>query len=451
MNYGEMILSKVCDNNDAPALRRFGIEKEHFPTSIEQNVYSFIKEYAETNKGNAPDIRTVVGAYPSFTYFENVTDSLEYLSGELKNYAARIQIRNFLQQEAVPRFNGSDSEGLDYAKWVIDNLDSIIRSNDSRKTVGISMKSGTQAFLSEYDRRKKGESFRLWKSAFKTINDELGGYFSGNMYVYYGRSGRGKSVFTLRESVEAAFQGATVLIWAMEMSWFEVFVRMYSMVSAKLGKVIAKIDGIDMEAGFATKDLSMGNLPPQFEEGFRDFLENINDVIPGNIIVRSVDHEDFSKRDLDELERDIEETKADVVVVDPFYYLHYEKNTSRTVGGDAAATSSRLRALAGKTKTVIFAITQADEVKSEKKQEELKRSIQVPERAEVKKTKALLEDCSQLFAIDTADGLGAIEINKSRSSSSENIRVEVIYHPSYGIVTEPSAEVKRENQFNEIF
>lgn len=449
MHFGEMILSKICDSNDPKAITRLGLSKEHFPTNVEKEVFDFILDYSEKNRGQAPDYRTLVGANPDFYYYENVSDSFEYLVGELKNYSARIQVKDLLSKEAVPRFNASDREGIEFAKWTAEQLLEIVKKTETRSKIGINMKDDTDMFLKEYQRRKNGESFKVWKSAFSTINNQISGYFSSNLYVWYGRSGRGKSVFTLREGIEAAFQGANVLLWAMEMSWFEVMVRLYSMVSAKLGIAIANIDGVDMEAGFSTKELSMGKLSEEFEKGFEDFLANINNIIPGNIIIRAVDHEDFYVRDIKELEKDIEETQADFVIVDPFYYMSYAKNTSKKTGGDAEETSKKLRALAGRTQTVIMAITQADEGK-EKKNEEEKRQIDIPDRASVKKTKALLEDCANLFSIDTADGLGAIEINKGRNGG-ENTRVEVIYLPSYGIVREPTIAEVKENQFNETF
>jgi replicative DNA helicase len=451
MHYGELLLSKMIDENNSGVSIRYGVKEEHFPTLAERKVYQFIKEYALTNKGNVPDYRTILTNITEFHYHENVTDSYEYLTGELKNYYARTEIKNFLQTQAVPRFNEDEKQGIEYAKWVREKLDEILKNSDSRQEVGINLKGSSTDFLAEYERRKAGISYTIWKSAFPKINKEINGYFSGNLYTWYGRSGRGKSVFTLREAVEFAFQGANVLIWAMELGWFELMVRIYSMVSAKLGMTTVDVKGIDMEGGFSTKDLAMGKLTPEFEEGFATFLANINTLLPGNITIRAVDHDDFQDRSCDQLERDIEQTKADVVIVDPFYYLHYEKNTSRTVGGDAASTSMRLRAMAGKTKTVIFAITQADEVKSEKRDENEKREIRIPSRDEVKKTKALLEDCSNLFSIDTSDGLGAIEINKSRNSASENARVEIIYLPSYGIVKEPTASQLQHNQFNDNF
>src|SRR5690554_15418 len=174
----------------------------------------------------------------------------------------------------------------------------------------------------------------------------------------------------------------------------------------------------------------------EFETAFRFFLDTINDELDGNIIVRGVDDPDFNNRSLRQLEADILQTKADVVVIDPFYYLDYEKNTSKTSGGDASETSKKLRRLTGTHQVVTIAITQADETKTNK-DDDGERELELPNREDVKKTKSLLEDASTLIAIDTdyKQGRGLVGINKGRNGGEGDV-VEILYIPQVGIVQE---------------
>jgi len=89
LNYGQMLLSKVIDDNDVAALKRFGIDESHFATEGERQVYRFITDYAERNRGQAPDFRTVVAECPNFDYQPNVEDSYEFLVRQVKENAAR--------------------------------------------------------------------------------------------------------------------------------------------------------------------------------------------------------------------------------------------------------------------------------------------------------------------------------------------------------------------------
>jgi len=444
-----MLLSKIIDQNDVQALKRYAIDEAHFTTEGEREVFRFIQSYAQANGGQAPDFRTVVAECSAFDYQPNVEDSYEFLARQVKEHAAKqeyVELFSGDRAEAVRRFE-TEKDFKKYIEWLTDELERIKIRTDVRKTVGTDLQTIGEKFLSEYERRKEGESFRLWKSKFRFINESVGGYISGNLYVPYGKSGRGKSVFTLEEAIEAAMQGANVLIWAMEMPWFEVWVRIFTSISGRQGITTANMHGMDLTAGFDATEIRHGKLSAEFETAFRYFVENINEQIAGNITVRAVDDEDFNLRTLKALEADILTTNADVVVIDPFYYLDYERNTSKTTGGDAAETSKKLRRLAGRTQTVIFAITQADEGR-EDKDEDGNRELKLPAREDVKKTKQLLEDAYLLIGVDTdyKQGRGLIGLNKGRDGG-EGISGEILYIPQVGIVREPETGEQAISQF----
>ncbi|MBX6361836.1 MAG: AAA family ATPase [Acidobacterium ailaaui] len=437
MSYGPELISKICDSGDITAIKRYQIEESDFPTPAERKAFRFIIDYAEANGGKAPSGAAVEAEVPEFAghYIPNVAESFEWLVEKFKDSAAKRKFQALFGDggEASRKFDELPFE--DFAEWLTDQTKRITMGTNVR-SVGHDIKSSADEFLAEYERRKAGDSYKVYKSAFPKINETVGGYYSSNVYVVYGKSGRGKSVITLEEAVEAAMQGATVLVWSMEMGWFEVMVRIFVSVSARLGLTVAEIDGVDMAAGFDASELRNGRLNEKFEQAFREFLRQMNDLLPGTIIVRAVDDEDFMRRDLRALEADILATGADVVVLDPFYYLDYERNTSKTSGGDAAETSKKLRRLAGRTKTVIFAITQADETK-ESKDEDGNRELKLPAREDVKKTKQLLEDAYLLIAVDTdyLQRRGRIGLNKGRDGG-EGTEFEITYIPQYGIVRE---------------
>src|SRR5690625_825061 len=269
------------------------------------------------------------------------------------------------------------------------------------------------------------------------------------MYTVFGESGRGKSIFTLEDAVYAARQGANVLIWAMEMGWFEVMVRIYTSLSGEMGVTKKLIDGVNMDAGFNARDIRTGGLNEDFEEAFRTFLANINEYLKGNITVRAVDDEDFTDRSLRALESDIESLKADYVVIDPFYYLHYEKNAGRTTGGDAANTSMRLRAMTGRLDVVTIAITQSEVKSSEDDREGEVRELKLPERDGVRKTTNLLDDAAVLIGIDSdyKQGLGIVGILKGRDGGEGEV-TNVLYLPQYGIVKELETGKDAIEEFN---
>lgn len=446
MSVGEALISKAIDDNNLSVFDKDEIGPEYFQTEPERQAFDFVRRYAAVNGGNAPSYAILVEAVPDFTYIPAVSDSYVYLVGKLKETWGKRQLAEFLGGPDVAAKFAEIGKTLsmdEYERWLTGEIASIKRKSTVRRETGIDItdRAATDRFLAEYESRASGESRRQWRSKFPSINKAVGGgYWSSNMYVVYARSGRGKSIITMEEAIEFAFQGATVLVWALEMGWYEWMSRAYTSISARLGLATANVDGVDYDAGFDNRALQGGRLSSENYETFVDFAAKVNELLPGKIIVRATDDDGFTDRSLAALRADILETAADVVIVDPFYYLDYESNTSKTAGGDAAATSKKLRIMTGNLGVVTIAITQADEDASEKSDGGV-RELRPPRRADVKKTKQLLEDAALLIGIDTLahEGRGVIELGKGRSGG-EDMRAEIVYMPNIGIVREPVAE-----------
>ena len=401
-------------------------------SDVDRATYMFVMSYAEQNAGNAPSYATVVSSVEGFEYLPEVSDSYSWLTKEIKSESAKRGFIKLWESGAIER-NLNGMTGSEFVNdWLPAQLGDIQTKTNVRESVGTDIKRDNEKFMAEYDRRKAGESFKIWKSKFSAVGE----YVSGNLYTVFGKSGRGKSVIALTDGIHAAMQGANVLIWSMEMNWYEVLVRIYVAISGEDGITTANLNGVDMSAGFDSRDVRLGQLDDEFEAEFRRFVEALNDKIPGNITVRSVDDEDFQDRSLRALESDIETMKADYVVVDPFYYLDYEKNTSRTSGGDAANTSMLLRRLTGRLSVVMIAITQADET-SASVDDEGERELELPKREDVAKTMQLLQDAALLIGVDSAykQGLALVGAFKGRDGGEGDIS-NVLYMPQFGVIKE---------------
>src|SRR5690606_10292809 len=120
-----------------------------------------------------------------------VTDSYEYLAREIKDHTASQQLIELLPK-IVEQYNAGE-RGEKLLDDLLKNVESIKIRTDVRDKVGTDIKHDFEKFLAEYDRRKAGESFRIWKSKFSPIGE----YVASNLYTVYGKSGRGKSIITL--------------------------------------------------------------------------------------------------------------------------------------------------------------------------------------------------------------------------------------------------------------
>jgi replicative DNA helicase len=421
-------------------------------TAGEKETYKFIVDYAEQNGGQAPDYRTAVAECDQFVYYPQVEDSYEYLTKQIKSYAAKAKVAELFngaedekgrkQDPQVAVKFGEISDGNKYIDWLIEELIDIKNGTEVRSKIGVDFKADIDTFMSEYRQRKEGKSFKIFRSKFPTINREIGGYYSGNLYTWYGRSGRGKSVFTMEEALEAAQQGANVLVWSLEMSEYEWLARAYSSMSGRYGVVTSTVGGVDYDGGFSSRELVTGKLTEDFETALESFLRQVNEQLAGSITLRAADTDGFLDRSVAQLQSDILQTKADVVCIDPIYLMDFEANTSKVAGGDVANTSKKLRRIAGQTKTVIHIVTQADEV-SDDRDEGGERELRPPRRSEIKKSKSVLEDSFNTIGIDTCDGRGLIDIAKGRMGG-EGVQFEVLYLPQIGLVREMSETVSAE-------
>src|SRR5690625_3000307 len=298
MQHAKLFLNKVIEENDVAALARHNVNEGDMHTDTDRNTLRFIEDYAQQNGGKAPSYAVVADSVEGFEYVPEVSDSYAYLARNIKDFSAQKAVVEWFETGEFER-KLNELGGKEFVEnWLPSALESVKIRTDVREHVGTSVKEDTEKFIEEYERRKAGESFKVWKSKFSAIGE----YISGNMYTVFGESGRGKSVLTLEDAIYAAMQGANVLAWTLEMGWYEVMVRIYASISGEQGITRATFEGVDMDAGFNSRDIRVGKLGGEFEDAFKEFLRNINDYIPGNITVRAVDDEDFNDRSLRALE-----------------------------------------------------------------------------------------------------------------------------------------------------
>src|SRR5690606_35693776 len=121
--YGMKFLSKVIDANDPGAFTRFNVEEAHFLTEPKRKAFRFIRDYAELNRGQAPDYRTVAAEVEGFDYWPNVEDTYEFLVGRIKSLAAKYQIRDILTEEGTKKL--SELDGKEFLEWLISEAERV--------------------------------------------------------------------------------------------------------------------------------------------------------------------------------------------------------------------------------------------------------------------------------------------------------------------------------------
>lgn len=430
--HAKLLLNKIINEDDTQALARNNIHLDDMPTGTDKETYRFITKYADENGGHAPSYALVADEIDNFEYIPEITDSFSWLTSKVKGFSAKMAISELHESGKYERML-NELDGNEFIEeWLPSVLESVKMRTRVRNTVGTDIKKDGNVFLSEYDRRKQGESFKIWSSKFSAIGE----YVSGNMYTVFGESGRGKSVFSIEDAVYAAQQGANVLIYSFEMPLYELMVRIYTSISGNEQMIKTWYEGREIDAGFNAASVRKGEMDGEIEQSFIQFVKNINEYIAGNIYIRAVDDEDLFVRSIKSIESDIDRVEADYVLIDPFYLMDYEKNDNKTTGGGAAATSQKLRAITGRKSIVTIAITQAT-VEKKETNDEGNRELRIPNRSDVKKSSSLLDDASILIGVDSdyKQGIGLVANLKGRDGGEGTVS-NVIYTPQFGMIYE---------------
>jgi replicative DNA helicase len=441
----EMLLSKVIDQNEVNILTQYNVEESHFTTKAEKEAYRFIKSYASENGGNAPSPEVLTSKVSEFTYYANISDDYRYLVRQVKDYSAKVEALEFLQNEAPKKFEELD--GKSFLEWLQKTSEHAIIRTSVRESVGKSLEDLGVEMLTEYENRKQGKSAKLWKTPYERLNEAIGGFYSGDIYGVIAESGRGKSYLIIRFIHDLLKQGANVLVKSYELKAYLWLSRLVSVLTAEEGDIL---DENNRKVGLPNKQILSGRLEGETEEYFTQVVKKLNSFYPGNLYLQAKGDRDLT-RSLKELDSELyQRPDIDVVVVDPFYGLDdvYGRNSNRTAGGAAEQAARYFEQVVGKHDVVGIYAVQATVEKKQRDEDEGGRELKLPTRDQVKTTKALLEIATILFSFDNdGDGQAQLGIEKGRNGSEDFI-LDLIALLDYGVLRELETGQAAASQFN---
>lgn len=439
MNYGELMLSKVIENNATDVFKTYGIKEHHFQTQVERDAYRFIVEHVRTTR-QCPDERLLVASLSGdFTYMPKVADSFEFLAESLKKWSAKVQMAEVIENEISDKFSELDADAL--LEWQIKRLETIREDTQIRKTVGREMSDLARDFREEYEKRKAGISSKMWETPFPKLTEKVSGWGAGEIYGIMAESGRGKSYLSIAIIHSLLSQGATVLVKSYELKSYLWLSRLFSIITASEGSFEHAQHKI--RVGFENRQLLNAKLEEPKEEFLFEMLEQIASYYPGRLILQCKGDKNLT-RTLDELERELQQNpEINAVFLDPFYGLSdvtSGRNANRTAGGAAEEAASRFEILCGEHDVIGFYAVQATVEKS-KTDEENQRELKLPKRDQMKTSKRLLDICSLLIAFDSKPGIAKLGVEKGRNGG-EGFEIELLALMDVGVLTEmPSGSV----------
>jgi replicative DNA helicase len=445
-NYGEQLLSKVIDENDVNALTRFGIDRDHLGTKVERAAYDYIKRYAAENGGAAPSYVTITQEVAGFTYMPAVTDSFEFISRKIADNAGKRRLAAFLEGEVASLFESNDAET--FISALHERLEEIRIG-----TIGTNVRNFGKTFdilrtefRAEYEKRKAGQSFKLWRTPFPSLNETIGGLYSGDIYGIMAESGRGKTYLAEVIVDELLRQGAKVLVKSYEVKAYPWLARLFSIVTAR--EEAMTHEDMAVKVGLPNKAILSGQLEGEVETYFLGMVDEINRYYPGTLVLQAKSDKELT-RTLADLDRELSAQKFDAIVIDPIYGLadvQSGRNANRTAGGAAEWAVREFERIIGEHDVVGIYTIQAQTERQET-DDDGRREIRLPKRDQVKTTKAALEIATNLFTFDAVNGNGRIGIEKGRNGG-EGFTIDLIALMDYGVLRELPSGAEVASQFN---
>ena len=433
MSVGETLISKVIDANDPAAFRRFGIERDHFGTAVEQRVYDFIREYSEQNRGEAPSYAVVVQKYPEFTYMPGITDSYEYLTRQIKDAAGKRMFAEKINGELPSKYAEMSAE--EFGRYLIDLAESVNLRTSVRQKVGKDLSDIKESFLTEYRKREEGKSFKRYDTPFEALTKETGGFFTGDVYGVMAESGRGKT-YLLIEIVDCLLrQSASVLVKSYEVKEYVWISRLISVITAHDELFL---DQMGRKLGIPNRAILSGKLEGVVRDRFLEVVSMLDDYYPGKLYFQGKSDSNLT-RTLDDLDAELSREKIDAVVLDPFYGLAdvYGRNANKTSGGAAEYAATRFENIIGDHDVVGFYTVQATVEKKQLDDVTGMRELNTPTRDTVKTTKRLLDIATVLMSFDSneKEGIARIAIEKGRNGGEDFI-LDLVALFDYGVLRE---------------
>lgn len=437
--HANLLFSKIIDENNPQALVKYGITERDLATDGERATYRFITDYSAKNGGAAPSYANVAAQCPSFIYTPMVSDQYEYLAGKIKGQAAKNHIIDLVNSGELAKKLEEIPNGVDVLKWLQDDLSSAIMRTSVRTSIGRTLTEIKSDVKAEYEKRAEGKSAKRWDTPFKGLTQEIGGWFSGDIYGIMGESGRGKSYLSAKIIDSLLRQGAKVLWKSYEVKEYVSIARLISIATATDELLV---DELGRKVGIPNKNILSGNLDDIVRDKFIEVIDTLDSYYPGQLFFQGKSGKELT-RTLDDLERELMQGGVDAVVIDPFYGLTdvYGKNANKTAGGAAEYAATRFEQIIGDHDVVGFYTVQAT-VEKKQTDDAGERELKMPTRDQVKTSKRLLDIATNLIGFDSVEKqhIAMLGIEKGRNGG-EDFRLELTALFDYGVLRElPTGE-----------
>jgi len=311
--HGRTVLSGIIPNRiDLLGEALNGLSPEHFPDSVQKNMFKFLERYYQKtggvltlgalkdilNRSSADPGRIALyeESYEDFKNHKPDDADFNWSLHELREDYAETEMKTALVgamkilQEGEEQKNGEILRGQEPAReYLLDKLSDIDTSMSGQDAPHGEMRDEGAVILQEYNSTKQAKNAVTLSGiqfGIPPLDDKIGGLQRGDLVLVAGYSNDGKSSLLVQLAWSASVeQGKNVLFLTTE----TVNTVIRRKLVARHSKH-PKFQSFGLPDGLNSKDLKLGTLNPHEEEFFqevvRDFTDKSNQY--GNMYIHQV-------------------------------------------------------------------------------------------------------------------------------------------------------------------
>jgi replicative DNA helicase len=396
------LLSKVIDEKNFYILMKFNITAEDF--ALHRNVFTFIEKYVR-EYGQTPDYRTLVEEFADFEYLGEVADAFPYLCKELKSKRGLRESFQFLQNEVPTMFN--QGKNKNFLKELYEQVESMYNASNANSYAGSNYANNGAERKARYEDNKERGTEEIIPTPYTALNEVLQLEVTDYLLIQ-AFSNIGKSWLASHIGVHAwKFHNKGVLHYSPELS--------LKQQEARNDTLLGHYDNTKLRQG------ELDN-----EERYLEWLENDFSNNEAPYMIKTMEHLPDGLT-LDVIEADLQQNpNIQVLIIDGFNLITHGKG--KLDRNAMTQTSRRLRQIFGKYKVLGIVVHQvnANEERENKKGKKGEEELveRVPKPASIlgfSETLAVVQDASHIMSFDAVDGMGAVQLVKTRGIGKDFI------------------------------
>lgn len=404
------LLSKVLDEKNFFILKKFNISESDF--AVHADVYRFIEKYVK-EYSQIPDYRTVVENFDDFEYKGEVADAFPYLCKELKAKRGIRTSYTFLQNEVPELFNNGKNKN--FLKDLKERVDEMYNASSSVSHTGSNYSNNGAERKARYQEAKEKTSEETISTPYTTLNEvlqlELTDYLLLQAF-----SNVGKSWIASHMGVYAWLNGYGVLHYSPELSLKQQEARNDTLIGH-----------------YNNTQIRQGEL--ENEDEYMSFLDGFQDK-ETPYIIKTMEHLPDGLT-LDVIESDLQQNpNIKMIIIDGFNLITHGKG--KLDRNAMTMTSRKLRQIFGKYNVlgvVVHQVNANEERENKKGSDDDETPERIPKPASIlgySETLAVVQDASHILSFDAVDGMGALQLVKTRGIGKDTtINLHVDFNKGY--------------------